>query len=412
MGVAGSLLGCEAKPPSVEEKKTASSTSSTPLRILVVGEDSIAEVLRRGWESVSSTPIRSTTIPFTRGQKPDAVAMSEAAKQSDLIIGPAILAPDLVEAKQILELKGGSLDELSEAVLPSLKLSISQYSDVAYSVPIGAKSPALISSEPLPPLKDWQAYDSFVETKLSGKAAEPTAEGWAGWMFLLRIPRISNRWLFDRENFQALIDHPDNVAALELMKQTVARYPETNLSPTQIFTKVTSGELVAGIGFPSNSGAGASDLLQVSGLPGTDKSTREIIDPFATVIFWSSRCRQSAVAKTFCNWVGGNDGAQQLRDSLPEFSTTRRSVLDNEVGVYEQWLAQRYTSPLSLPTLRIVRGTDYYAALDAAVIECVRGNAKAEPSLKKVAQAWDKITAEVSTEKQIRAWRRNLGLKA
>jgi hypothetical protein len=357
-------------------------------------------------------PIRSTTIPFERGRKVDMDAISKAAKQSDLIIGPSILAPDLVEAKQILELKGGTLEELNEAVLPSLKLSVSQYSDVAYAVPMGAKSPALISSEPLPSLADWQAYDSFVETKLSGKASEPTAAGWAGWMFMLRMPRVSNQWLFDRETFKALIDHPDNVAALELMKKTVARYPDADLSPTQVFTKVMSGDLVAGIGFPPNSGANASDLLQVSTLPNTDSTTREIIDPFATVIFWSSRCRQSAVAKTFCAWVGGNDGAQQLRDSMPQFSSTRRSVLESSAGVYEQWLAQRYTSPLSLPTLRILRGSDYYAALDAAIIECVRGDAKAKPTLKKVSQAWDEITAQVSPDKQIRAWRRNLGLKA
>jgi hypothetical protein len=412
MGAAGYIVGCEGKQAASEKKSDSTAASSTPLRILVVGEDSIAEVLKRGWESVSSMPIRSTTIPFERGRKVDMDAISKAAKQSDLIIGPSILAPDLVEAKQILELKGGTLEELNEAVLPSLKLSVSQYSDVAYAVPMGAKSPALISSEPLPSLVDWQAYDSFVETKLSGKASEPTAAGWAGWMFMLRMPRVSNQWLFDRETFKALIDHPDNVAALELMKKTVARYPDADLSPTQVFTKVMSGDLVAGIGFPPNSGANASDLLQVSTLPNTDSTTREIIDPFATVIFWSSRCRQSAVAKTFCAWVGGNDGAQQLRDSMPQFSSTRRSVLESSAGVYEQWLAQRYTSPLSLPTLRILRGSDYYAALDAAIIECVRGDAKAKPTLKKVSQAWDEITAQVSPDKQIRAWRRNLGLKA
>lgn len=405
--------GCRQPDPDDAGSESEAPTESTvPLRLLVIGDQATADMIARGWQSVSATPIRSEVVSHTRGAAPALDEIISAAKKADLILAPAIFTPDLLAGGRIKPLKGKAFEQMGEAGLPSLDLSLGRFADEHYALPIGAKKPALLSGDPIETPPNWEAYDSAVANTFGGNAAEPTAKGWAGWMFLMRLARKSNRWLFNRETFAAGIAHPENVRSLELMQKTVARYPDADLTPGQIYDRVAAGDLAGGIGFPSAGLSSQADLLQVTSLPVLESIVRELIDPYSPVLLWSSQCRQTAVARTFCGWIAGPEGARQLGQTYPEFSATRRDVALSVDGVYDRWLVQQYDTPLTLPTLRIHRGYEYYAALDQAIIGCVRGTESPESALKGVAETWNEITEEVSSDTQLRAWRQNQGLKA
>ena len=79
---------------------------------------------------------------------------------------------------------------------------------------------------------------------------------------------------------------------------------------------------------------------------------------------------------------------------------------------YDQWLAERLQTPLTMPTLQILNAGQYYHVLEQQVQKCLRGDAAAQEALGEVAEQWRSITNKVGTEKQLRAWRRAQGMRA
>jgi hypothetical protein len=408
----GAVAGCRQKMETTEE--AIPERRDVPLRVALVGDDHDAESIRRGWSAVTEQPITIEVIELNRAAAGTLAALLlAAAKNSDLLIYPLALVADLMIAESIVALSSDEFAEIEDAsgsLFPALRSGAS-YSDEYFAMPLGAPLPALLSVDGAVTVASWEEYDHLVEHQWSGMAAEPSAPGWAAAMFLWRTAESKN-WLFSREGLVPLVDSEAYTAALDLMVRTHSRYKSKHQTPGQVWSAVESGELRGGIGFPQTL-VDAGSEIHLANLPAAGTS-KLLPDPFSPVISLSFNCRQSAVAKRFVQWISGGVGSDSVRQQVTGMTVTRRTNSENAAadsisggtGGYDTWLAARLSSPITMPTLRILQGGDYYAALDSQVIRALDGDATPEQALAEVARRWQATTEKVGLDKQLRAWRR------
>jgi hypothetical protein len=237
-------------------------------------------------------------------------------------------------------------------------------------------------------------------------------------MFLWRAASANN-WLFDRDDFTPLIDSEANLRSLRLMVQTHAKYATNHRTPGEIFSAIKEGELAAAIGFPQRR-VGLNAELYVENPPGISEASRVLLDPFSPVISLSANCRQSAVAKTFLDWLSSSDGGDTVRTQVAWMTDVRRSDSGENRGTtnseqansYDPWLARRLSTPLTLPTLQVLRSGYYYRSLDQQILRALAGDVTPKQALREVAQQWKATTGELPLKEQLRAWRRAQGMRA
>ena len=416
----GAVSGCRQESEPVAEK--AEERRDVPLRIAMLGTDADAEAIRRGWAAVTDQPLDLSPIALSRagsGSLIDAVAA--AAKKSDLVIYPLSLVPELAHQEAIVSLSKSDVDQQVASagkLLPAVGNGAARYAGDFFAVPLGALLPALLSAEEIGEVESWLEYDRMVDQQWGGKAAEPTASGWAADTFLRRVAGVPS-WLFRREDLRPIVDSEPYVDALELMIRTNGRYQSKPRTPGQIWGGIQTGELSAGIGFPA--GRQDSDVeVYVNDLPGEGKTSKVLLDPFTLVLSLSSNCRQSVVAKRFMGWMSGGEASDTVRRSVSGMTVVRgqsgrlAQSDDSDIGYksYDDWLVRRLQTPVTLPTLQILRAGQYYQVLDQQVTRALQGIASAQEALNEVARQWQAITETVGTEKQLRAWQRAQGMRA
>ena len=390
-----------------------------PLRITLVGDEKDAESIRRGWAAVTEHPVSMQSMELNRA---DAGSLAESllavAKKSDLVVYPLALVAELVAREAIVALSDDEFDQIGGGagnLFPALRNGVGRYAGEHFGVPLGASLPALLSVEDPGAVASWQAYDDLVEHEWSSMAGEPSSPGWAGAMFLWRTAGLKN-WLFSRENLQPLIDAEPSVEALELMVQTNARYKLQQQTPDQIWSATKSGALQGGIGFPQTS-IDSEIQFHVGNLPAINETSRVLLDPFSPLISLTSNCRQSATAKRFMQWISSGEGSGTVRQRVAGMTDLRRSSGAGgpsesiSGGSYQQWLATRLNSPVTMPTLQILQGGEYYAALDQQISRALTGDATPRQALAEVAKQWQATTEKVGVDKQLRAWRRAQGMR-
>ena len=98
--------------------------------------------------------------------------------------------------------------------------------------------------------------------------------------------------------------------------------------------------------------------------------------------------------------------------SVPGFSRVRASNLDRgerqqrQSSGYQQWLRKKLNTPVTLPTMQLIAGGQYYSLLDSAIEECLTKNTDPQATLDAVDAGWRKLTDQIGTKTQTSAWRR------
>ena len=395
-----------------------SSGPPVPLRVTFVGQPQDAEAIRRGWASVSDQPIDIAVIDLDRAQ-PEGLAdeVLERARQTDVAIVPLALIPQAVHQQRLLPLTADEFQSANEElgeIVAAVRNGAARYAGESYCIPLGAQQPFLISTEEVPKLESWEAYDQLVE-RWEGLSGEPTAPGWAGAMFLWRSAAERN-WLFGRERLEPLVQEESYVRSLELMVQTCSRYPFKKQTPQQVWEGIASAKLRGGIAFPERRSQTEAQIT-VQELPGTSDGSRVLLDPFSPMIGLAASCRQTALAKQFMVWISGGEGSRPVRQQVLGMSDTRgRTTLAagpasaNESS-YDRQLMRHLANPVTMPTLQLLDGGSYYGVLDRQVLRAIEGEATPSEALAEVASQWESLTARVGQEDQIRVWRRAQGMR-
>ncbi|WP_231602587.1 ABC transporter substrate-binding protein [Neorhodopirellula pilleata] len=449
---ASSLLavaGCTHDPtetPSVDSK-SASVVSGVPLRIVWVGSDSEVETMRRTWRSISEQPLDirlAKPIDFSKAGSSDAGALFEQAGKADVVVYPLTMMAEMVHQERLMPLLSDRItaDESDVFVtsgrrsMPAALKVATSFAGESRAVPLGGHLPALLigetlaSGEAAESVTTWADYYELAK-RSDGKCAEPSAAGWAGATFLWRLASsLDTTWLFDRETLKPLIDQPDYVAVLEQMSQSVKLSSATDgRTPGQIYQGVAKGELVAGIGFPTNRSEGDETGTQLSftalpssrignedefsTLAATGDLGRLMMNPFMLVGSLASSCRQTAAADQFLDWLAGGEGSEPLYrniDSIIDVQSTSGSGDSGAGNGYVKWLRSQLSNPNVVPPLQLIGASEYYMVLDEAVRECVHGPVSPQAACDKIAKAWSSLHQRFNLASQQRAWLRAQGI--
>ncbi len=415
-----SCFGCGKKPEPVAT--TAGPTrTDVPLRIGLLCDQDEADVVERGWTSVSEQPVRISAIPPNRLFGSELISqLVQAAKRNDVLSVPLMAIPELVSLSSIVVLSGDNMSEAVSDLFPALRSGVARYASETYALPIKSSLPAVFavgSDSPDEPGLTWNEYHRWVDSQWNGQCGEPIAGGWAGTMFLWRAVGRSERSLFSRENLQPLIEESSFVDALSLMKKTVDCYEHSRQTPLEIWQRLCDGGCRGGITFPHTEDTedqSSEREFSVIELPndGDAESSlgKRIFDPWLPVAVMSADCRQSDASKLFLDWISGAEGSRSARQKIAPSSPVRVSDRDTPRNDYSTWLASQLQSPLTTPTLELLSAGKYYDALELNVMRCLDGKESPVNALAEVAAAWRDITQQVGVEKQLEAWRRAHGM--
>ena len=196
------------------------------------------------------------------------------------------------------------------------------------------------------------------------------------------------------------------------------RYPRKDQTPQQVWDGVADGTLRGGIGYPDLRSE-LDDTVILHPMPALTQNSRVLLDPFSPVALMASSCRQTSLTKTFMNWISGGEGSQALRRQIPGMTEIRAnsgklspaSGGQSQLSDYDRALADRLAYSVTMPTLQLLQGANYYQALDRAVIRALRQEVSPKDSLAALATKWQEISEGVGLKQQIRVWRRSQGMR-
>ncbi|QDT09403.1 hypothetical protein [Planctomycetes bacterium K23_9] len=400
--------------------------TDVPLRLLWLGTQADADIIKRKWEAIAPQPLQISVTPVDRSDCAGIIkTILDQYKSNDLIAYPLLAAAELFAEGAVVHKDDSLLGETSTTapnedapasisrLYPALRNNAAQFAGEATGLPLGAKIPAVLSTDPIEPLASWSDYHTWVAEDLKGQAAEPLAPGWAGQMFLWRASTtVESQWLFAGKEFTPQIDQSEFVDVLKQMVATAKQYKAGPKSPSEIWQSLVDGDVLGGIGWEMPI-ENDSVEISLSDLPGdSDDGSRLLLDAFTPLISISAGCRQSGASNDFLKWISsgeGNDSLQgqvsvmtPIRINSDSSSTASRS---SSRSPYQRWLRKRLQSPLARPNLQLVSGDRYYAALDSQISRCLNGKAKPAEALAEAASVWNELNAEVTTAEQERTWR-------
>ncbi|MFG0265944.1 MAG: ABC transporter substrate-binding protein [Rhodopirellula sp. JB055] len=435
------LTGCRESPSTDEAESAPTVRTDVPLRIVWTGTDSDAETLRRTWQSISDQPLKITVVrppsatKFAEPPAEDATSIWAASSKADVVIFPLSQLGEMVSRDQIIS---SLLPESgSKTAPPAIRVAMT-FSQETRGQCLGGSLPSLLVGEkatgkvPKSGSITWDGFEKLA-SEFPGQVAEPTAEGWAGVSYLWRLASVlSATWLFDRDTLEPLLTRPEYIDVLRQMVATNKHAPDLSLTPGEIFRQVSSGQLVAGIGFPQvgNNLADSDDdstlvgNVQVSGLPIAEagvanadgvileRTGRAVFAPQTLVGSLAASCRQTAAANQFLKWLDGGEGSEPLYRSIPglQHPTTSSSIDEAAGGNYHPWLRSAWQNPNVMPPLNLVGGDRYLAVLDSQIRQCLAGKQTAEEACAAIAKSWSGLHAEYGVKKQKRSWQQAIGL--
>lgn len=408
--------GCSEKKSETQVEKPV--RRDVPLRVALVGSDDDAERLQQSWAAVVEQPLDCSVLPLDRADTSKwAAELPKLISKNDVAIMPQMAIADSASDDALLAFRDQDFANLETdlGVLRPACRSQALYAGELVATPLGAKTPALVTSEESDPIKTWAEYDSWVES-INGEAAEPLADGWVATMFLWRAASsVDASWLFSREAMAPELDSQPYVDVLTQMQKTASRYKGPRKDAATIWTELNAGKLRGGIAmeFP---GEESVAQLTMSNLPGEQSATRLMLDPFSPVACITAACRQTDASKQFVAWLSGGEGSDSMRRQRPDFSSVRSAIVDadnmqqSQTSSYQQWLAGRLDTPITVSPLQLLSAADYYQALDEELIKVFNEQADPSEALKAAADRWRELTQKVGVKKQTRAWRRSQGL--
>lgn len=466
------VCGCpHTAPPAPDQGSTAE--PATPLRLVVVDDPGLAEAVDRQWQARAEGKLEVRNLksgelgdPRRKRLAADAVIypsglIGELAERgwiaplsNDAVNSSEFARRDIFDHLRQHEIKWG--EEAYAVPLGSPTLTL-------------LYRPDLFEKLSITPPATWQQYGTLCQRLAKSRellrdspqaadqwypVAEPLGPGWASQVLLARAAayachRSYFASLFDLDSMDPLIASPPFVRALEeLVSAAKLGSPKAiEQSPDDVWKQLRSGQCAMGLTWPHNAegptsvqtaGPASPVLLAATELPGSGevyhigdgawRPRESTEDGHVTLLGVAGRLgsvvKGSARSSTAMSLLVRVSSAEWSRDISPHSPATTLYRTSQLLGVkawvgdsfsadaaaaYGELVQQAFRRQLSLDSVRLPGRTRYLAALDQAVHAAVRGDRAAADCLAAAADQWRKITQELGTDNQRRAYWRSLG---
>jgi ABC-type glycerol-3-phosphate transport system substrate-binding protein len=464
------LAGCGSSTSPAGKTPGTSGTEKTTLRLLLVDDPALADVVREQWR------VRSSDDELEVRTASSQELVSAQRLSADAIIFPASWMGELVERELIQPIPDSVLrssDESNPALLkvgdllPTVRQCDASWGRKLYAVTLGSPQlvllyrPDIFEKLDLKAPTTWAEYQAAVD-KLADRTAlgdlaptegeswhaalEPTAAPWAGISLLARAAsavRTEGQMyaLFDLDAMSPRIASPPFVRAAQEMAQVAktSGAADQRLTPQQVRDEFFAGHCGMAITWPSSVGNGeAKTPVAFAELPGRAElfsfKTNQWVKKPADVDHRTSLCgvsgrlaavtreaRRSRSAFALLAWLDSDESLRALRGSTSEITLSTRPQLADPAGwVGSQVSAQaasQYATVVDaafsraawMPVVRLPGADAYRAALDEAVTQSLADPEQAETALAAAAKKWDEITRQHDISRQRRAYQRSLG---
>lgn len=466
------LAGCEGSaPPPRVAKGPAVAAPSRPLKVLVVDDPELGEVIAREWRSRTEGEL--VVESYAREQ-----LLAANRLPGDIVVFAVGELGSLAERGLILPLDDGAL--ASEQydrpdIFPQVRLRDVGWGKRTFAAPLGSPQLLLVYRADvfeklgLSPPQTWDEYlqvaatlaDKRADTSLI-PALEPLAPGWAGQTLLARAaPYVTHRDqlapLWHYSTLDPLITAPPYVKALEQMV-AVHRFASpaqrgedgsedeastdsqpARPTPAQVMDALGAGQAAMGLCWPAPGPASDPDYdaaLKFALLPGSNDAfdfarqqwePREKGEqPQAALLAVAGRLAAVTAsssdpqgAQNVVGWLASRDASPAISPASPATTLFRASQLpavrrwtprlSAEAAANYGAALQQAASRERHISLRIPGRQEYLTALDEAVESALRGELSAEEALARAAAAWQTITEKYGRDAQQRALKHDLG---
>ena len=465
--IATSAVGCRpvgsvsvGNAASSGETANENAAANETLRVLVLEDKELSDVLQREWRARSEGKVEFKNRPVAEFL--EEISDGRRRLDTDVVVFPTNLLGELAERKLIRQLPQKLVEEPGFNRLEIFGLTRSretQWNGKPYAVPFGsAPLMLLVRTDLVGPSDiptDWAELEATaLELQQSGRLGSDTAAllqplgaGWGARLLLARAAgyafdetRVST--VFDYRTLEPKIDSPPFARALaELQKSCgIEATSQLESTPSDVLRAFIAGKCAMAITWPS---AAKGELAAVEfpvaivELPGTteryDAADQVWVpktgDLRVTTIGINGRlaaisraARGVEEATRFLGWASGPDQSGRICARSAASGPFRQSHLASPqawvapcfnasfASDYASAAEQSWQRSASYLAPRLPGQQKYMQALDAAVARAVLGEQSTSDALQSAADQWGAITQQLGQEKQTDAYNHSLGI--
>ena len=457
---------CSCKPHSSNSTSTNSETAGSDdgaspslmqsLRLLVISDPELAEVIPFEWRARMSSEIEVTQMTTSK-------YLSDVHQpfDADVVVFPSRLIGELAENRRISRISDKMAQPKQYAwndLFALTRRQESRWGKGIHALPLGSPQLTLLyrtdilANLQLSPPTTWSEYDRTVaelagSKQIPNRVVEPRGVGWAGNLMLARAAsyarhRTQYSTLFDLYSMQPLIDSPPFERALTELAKSKADAVD---DPHAAAERFLAGEAAIAIAWPSHAHPMETtelDTLHVgfASLPGSPDvyNRREqawqvrndeesnfvpLVGVAGRMVAITTECKSPAAALNMAQLLSGLEWSSIIGPRSRSTTMFRNAhVAQSSAWVesvvsagaarqYGETVALGQSSSSWLITLRIPGQHRYMDALDEAVLRVITDGAAPADELSQVGERWKAITDEYGKDAQKRAYSRDLGLE-
>ena len=295
------LAGCSSPSSEDVQPDSPSTVELQDLNVLVIGDLSLEEPVRRQWSARKDAVAKLTS----KSEAEFAAEDFRIPDGTDVVIYPPYLLGELLAEEQLQELPDSILDDADlnrKEILRHSRTSLARVGNRTWALPLGTpnlvlmyRSDVLTALDAQPPTT-WEEFQAVAERlrsagELKNENGEtlptrlviPLADGWRSRILLASAaPLIRSRGkistLFNRNDMSPLIDSEPFQVALEGLRDCCQDYDLLKQeTPASAYAKLLAGKAAMVVGWPSRafepdpSAAQNANLVSVTPLPGSNR---------------------------------------------------------------------------------------------------------------------------------------------
>lgn len=439
-------LGCQ---PSVETPEPNVAKEAAPLRILLVDETSLDEVLQREWSARFDTPLSIEHVT--------AADLSQAKRLgTDVVIFPTMMLGSLAEADLIAPLPTDEVESQARDVREQFAnvRAETRWEGQTFGVSLGstrwllAYRSDLLAQAGIEPPQTWAQLNEacqrladrsqFADLPIAKEKwhalLQPTAPQYGGhWMLARAASKLAAGSqispLLDYDTLEPRLTSPAIVDALSALVSDATSAGQTDeLSPSLCWQKIVAGECAMAIAFPERLDEAALDAtpktiretIRFVPLPSSEEGSTIAFGGFSgRIVSVASASDQPQLAATFLWWLTSSEIASRIAPACADTCPTSPQQLEQ----LSSWTGELAGAPLEsakealkqtleaseqLIPLRVPGYQLYAEALDKAVRDTLSKKSDAQKALEAASAEWKGTTVAKGSDGQRQAYHRSL----